>query len=1044
MKHHCYVLKCALFSLLSLIFMHAGFAQDTKTWIRGLIENEKGEPVEAVSVQLKHQSAQLTTATNEKGIFTFEKATEDGAYQITISHIGYITQTLNRNNLDAQKQEAIYVVLQSSKNSLNEVVVVGYGSVKKRDLTGSVSTIKTKDVQTMPVGSIDKALQGQAAGLQLTQTSGSPGASTIIRIRGGNSINGGNEPLFVIDGIPVSSGSGGLDAGALRSSSVNALTLINPNDIGSIEILKDASATAIYGSRGANGVILISTKRGKGKGVFNLDTYYGWQQPRDIPQMMNASQYAKAVNDYNIATGKTPEYTPSAIDSLGEGTNWIKQITRNAPIQNYQLSLRGSDETLKYSVSGNYYNQQGIIQNSGLKRYSLNLNLEKKVNSKLTLNNSSLLSYVQNNGVVSEGGYSNTGVSSVIFTALQYDPTAPVRNTDGNYNFSPRMESSRLSNPVAIVNDITNQSKVIRILENLSAEYFLSDGLSLKVAGGADFMTSKEQFYEGRSVIEGRDNNGVANLGSVQNYSFLNENTLNYTHRFGSDHLLNVLAGITAQTNRTELMTASSKGFTNDNLGVGNLGAGSGVLPPTSNIVEWALLSYLGRVNYSYRDKYLFTATARYDGSSRFGADRKYGFFPSFAVAWRMSEEDFIKNITAISDLKIRLSYGLTGNQAVSPYSAIQLLAVSRAIIGQNVQVGLAPSNIANPQLGWEQTAQLDIGADLNLFKDRISVTADFYRKITSNLLLNVTLPYSTGFSSSLQNMGKLRNQGFEFSLNTVNTTGAFNWTTNLNFSFNKNTLLSMGTNNEYFVSLNEGNGYGNILVQPGQPIGNFYGYVTDGIFQNDAEVAKGAQPGAVPGDRRFKDISGPDGKPDGVITDKDRTIVGNSQPKMIFGFSNSFSWKGIECSFTIQGVQGNSIYNSQKTYYENFVPNNNSSVAVLNAWTPGNTSTNIPRIGTGEMSMPYQLSDYFVEDGSYVRLKNITLGYNVPSRMLNSKFISVARIYFSAQDLITLTNYSGFDPEVSRFAQNNLTQGVDLGGYPRARTFTVGLSLGF
>ncbi len=1022
-----------LVAFLLCLGVNPAYSQNGRVQISGSVVSEANEALPGVNVLFKGSSQ--GTVTNANGSYTIDAPNANGT--LVFSYIGYATKEIPIAN-----QRVINVTLLADTKALTEVVVVGYGTQKRSDLTGAISSISAQEIKSTPVTSVDQSLQGRAAGVQVTQTSGQPGGATTIRIRGGNSITGGNEPLYVIDGVPIYNSNTELGAGAVRGAALNALSTINPNDIESIEILKDASATAIYGSRGANGVVLITTKRGKsGQSNIDFEAYVGQQQVGKKLDLLDATQYAILANEANVNAGRAPRYTEEQIQSFGKGTDWQDQIFRRAPVQNYQLTFSGGDDKTQYAVSGNYFRQDGIILNSNFERAAFRVNLDRKVTGKLKIGNSLTISNSRANIVITDGsrGQAGNNLESAVYAAQIFNPTSPVYNPDGSY-VAQNPNIPIVSNPVAIAKEIDNNNRVIRLLGNVFANYTLLEGLDLRVSYGWDINLSKENFYDPRTTRSGLENRGTSTIGNAQNRMWINENILSYNRTFAEKHSLNAVLGFTMQQSSREFSTATTRNFSNDLLGYNSLGAGSTPGFPASGASRWGLLSYLARVNYSISNKYLFTLTGRVDGSSRFGENNKYGFFPSASVAWRLSEENFVQNLGVFSDLKLRTSYGLTGNQEIGQYQSLAAISSSVYVFNGTPNTGFATSRLANPALRWETTRQFDVGLDAGFLQNRLSLTADYYYKRTNDLLLNVEIPWTTGFTSGLQNLGSVQNQGLELAIQTVNVDKKFRWTTSGNIAFNRNKVLSLGAVNQ----INSGGRDTHIpvpytgILRVGEPIGLFYGYVKEGLFQLGDDIAGSAQKNAKPGDTKYRDLNG-----DGVINETgDRTIIGRAQPDFIYGLTNTFSYAGLDLSVFLQGSHGNDILNL--TLVELDLPYGlvNTSTRLLNRWTPDNPTNDIPRANADQGRPP--LSSAHVEDGSFLRFRTVTLGYNFPDRWLEKVKVRKARLYVSGQNLFTLTNYSGYDPEVSRFGQDNLATGVDLAGFPIAKSYLVGLQLGF
>jgi TonB-linked SusC/RagA family outer membrane protein len=997
----------------------------TDVRITGRVTGESGEGLPGVTVLVKGTTRGTTTDSEGR----YQLSTPDGASTLVFSFVGYVSQELAISN-----QSVINVQLQPDTKSLNEVVVVGYGQVKKSDLTGAVATVPVEEIKKVAVTSLDQALQGRAAGVQITQNSGQPGGSTTIRIRGGNSIQGDNEPLYVIDGIPFK------NDGASSGSSFNVLSTLNPSDIESMTVLKDASSTAIYGSRGANGVVIITTKRGKaGKSTVNFETYYGVQRVRRKYPVLNGREYAQFVNDANTNEGRPAVYTAEQVAAFGEGTDWQNEIFQQAPIQNYQLSMSGGDERTQYAIGGGYFRQDGVVINSNFDRYSFRVNLDRKLNNKIKIGNNLTVNRTVTNQSRTDADLGSAGV--VTSAALQFPPILPVRNSDGTYLLTNPALTFTADNPVALARDGKNRNTAYRVFGNIFGDYQPIDGLNLRVSLGVDGILQKQDAYSPRSVSSGLSQGGAASIFNSQSITWLNENLLTYTRTIGESHSVNALVGFTQQASRYESSFASARNFVNDNLGSGNLGSGSVPLTPSSNIGTWGLQSYLGRINYGYKDRYLATVSFRADGSSRFGANKRYGYFPSAALAWRVSEESFLKNAKVLSDLKLRATYGLTGNQdGIGNYPSYSLLGTWNYVFGNAVSTGLGPNQIANPDLSWETTTQADMGVDVGVLNNRITLTADVYLKQTRDLLLAVTIPSTSGYSSAIKNLGRVQNKGLELSISSRNIDGAFKWNTDLNIAINRNKVLDIGGAPQIFAGsvANIGQNINSGIIRVGEPLGSFFGYVTNGLYQTNEELAALADPQArKPGDRKYLDLNG-----DKKIDDNDRTIIGRAQPKFIGGFNNTFSYKGLELTVFLQGVYGNDILNANRFELEYLNATTNQDRDVLNRWTPTNTNTDIPRASTTRPAN--RISTRQIEDGSYLRLKNLQLAYNLPTPVINKLKLQSLRVYVTAQNYLTWTNYSGYDPEVNRFGQDSRSQGFDYASYPAAKTLLFGLNVGF
>lgn len=991
--------------------------------VSGTVSDATGMALPGVNILVK--GTQSGAITDENGKYVLEVA--DAGATLVFSFVGYITQEIAVAN-----QTTLDVVLKQDDKILSEVVVVGYGVVKKRDLTGSVASIGVAEVKEQPVSSFNQALQGRVAGVQVTNASNAPGGGVTIRVRGGNSISASNDPLYVIDGFPVTNPSPASGPENLNSYP-NPLAAINPNDIESIEILKDASATAIYGSRGANGVVLVTTRRGKeGQASVDFEAYYGVQQITQMLNMATAAEHTAAKNEQlrnlNFAEryGNPNGAYPKPPAEYGVGTNWQKEIFRSAPIQNYQLSLSGGTEKIRYLVSGNYFAQDGIVITSDFKRFTGRINLDARISKRVKIGTNLTVSRSNNNGV------NETGGTSLVGLVLRASPASPVFDANGNYqllNVGPGSGFSSVANPVAVARTSTNTLLTDRILGSVFGDITLAEGLSARISVGADVLNSRRNIFYTPETLIGNTVNGYGSNGSANNLNLLNENVLTYAHSKGA-HAFDVVAGVTFQSNREERSYAEAQDFPSFSLGANNIGMGNKPLPSRGALNKWGLNSYLGRVNYRLADKYLFTVTGRVDGSSRFGANNKYGFFPSGAFAWRVSDEAFMKSVKTVSDLKFRVSYGVTGNDGIGLYNSLSQYTTSRTVFGDAEVLANQASRIANPDLRWEKTAQFDVGFDLGLLENRVLVTADYYIKKTTDLLLPVELPATTGFTSVTRNIGSLVNKGFELGINTVNLDGALKWKTNANLSLNRNKVLRLNNAEQIFTA--------NSIVKVGESVGSFYGNVFDGIWQTAEEIkAAGnlARAGDLPGAIRYKDVNG-----DGVFNEAtDRQILGNGLPKFIFGMTNNLSFKGFDLSVFIQGVQGNKILNETRKSMEQSDPSDNLLRTVIEgAWRADKPSNTLPSIrqwrSTGTDS-------FYIEDGSFVRLKNVSIGYVIP---VKAAWIKRIRAYVSGQNLVTLTKYRGFDPEVNSNFSSNVQYGLDSYAYPAARTYTLGASLSF
>ncbi|MCS4226122.1 TonB-dependent receptor [Sphingobacterium sp. BIGb0165] len=978
-----------------------------------VIDATTKEPIEGVTIQL--EAVTHSVKTDQKGKFQFVTG-QKLPFTLILTFVGY-----QKKRIIVNTSPAIIELVPSSED-LEEVVVVGYGTQKRRDLTGAVASLP-ENLLRQPVSSLDQTLKGGISGVQVTQTSGQPGGGVSIRIRGGASIQGGNEPLYVIDGFPVYNQTESTGVGS--GTPVNPLASINPADIESIEVLKDAAATAIYGSRGANGVILVTTKKGKAGHVqLNYDGSIGVQRVLKNIDVLNAHDFAilrnEALYDANPSLGPYQYRKQAEIDQLGEGTNWQKEAFRTGNIQNHQLALSGGAEKVQYFLGANYFDQQGVIANTDFKRLGFRSNINANPFDRLQVGAN--VSINKTNAQIAPTG--------IVNALLIMPPTATIYEPNGAYTLRNPFENI-FANPIATLKETTNTSNGLRILGTSFAQYRILEGLQAKVLFGVDLNNRDDKFYLPSYIYEGSGSKGEASLGNLDGTSWLNENTLTYTGAIGQ-HNFNALLGFTQQENKNEVFRAGAQNFVTDDLLFNSLQSGSTITRPSSDTYNWVLHSYLARVNYNYANKYYASASIRRDGSSRFGADNKWGNFPSLAFSWRVANESFFKQaFPGVSDFKIRTSFGTTGNQEIGQYQSLSTLYSLNYLFGNNLATGFASQRIPNKNLGWETTFQYDAGFDLTVLNNRLQFTIDYYYKKTKDLLLNVEIPWTSGYATSLQNFGSVSNKGVEFGLKSKNLQGNLSWNTDLNVSFNRNKVLTIGEGATSYIS-------GNYIIKVGEPLGTFYGTVTDGILQLGEESSKGALTGnANPkaGDRLFKDING-DGQ---FTTANDRTLIGNAQPDFIFGISNTFSYKGFDLSFLIQGTVGNDLLNINRQNLEMFTGQQNASIDALDRWTAGNPSQLYPR---AKLDPAPIFSDQFVESGSFARLKSLQLGYSFPKEWLKNAHITNLNLYLTAQNLLTWTSYRGFDPEVT--SGSNVQIGTDAGIYPAAKSVSLGVSLTF
>ncbi|HVI48803.1 MAG TPA: TonB-dependent receptor [Chitinophaga sp.] len=1059
-------------------------AQQQRVAVAGTVRNERNEALPGISVTARNQrtGAIVSTQSNAAGAFRFADLPAGGPYIFRFTSVGYEPQELTGYTVPQQTTLQLSATLKESTSALNQVVVVGYGVQRRKEITGAVSSLRSAELKDQPVSSFEQAIAGKVAGVQVLQNTGAPGGSISVRIRGLNSISAGTDPLYVIDGFPLSNdlknlqGSTdvvGITGQASFQKSPDPLSTLNSDDIESIEILKDASSASIYGSRASNGVVLITTKRGKRTGPpsISYNAYGGFQQVSKKIGMLDAYQWAKLsydaknnayldavptgkITDDNATRGNSNYQIPPDIlpylagDKNLTNTNWQDAVFRTAAVQNHTLSASGGSEKFQYYVSGNYLDQTGIVVGSGYKRYGLRANLTAQLTDKLKIGVHFNPSFDQYKLINSEGPWTFDGILS---NALKASPVFPVYNADGslatNRQNTWAYGYSGGENPVALATQIDDKLDHVRNLGNVYAEYQIIKGLTFKTFFGTDINYFARNYFRPSTLGSYKPIQQAAPTipkGSSQtawSTNWLWENTLNYHLAIKEKHQFDLLAGYTSQKNTTKANETTGTGFPND--AVHTINAAT-ITSGTSNISQWSLVSYLGRLNYNYADKYFVSASIRADGSSRFGANNKWGYFPSVSGGWLVSNEPFFK-VPAISELKARASYGTSGNFQIANYASYDLLASNNYILGTgagNVTNGAGLAQPANPDLTWEKTAQFNAGIDLGFFSNRIYLNVDYYKTTTSDLLLNVPVPFSSGFPTALKNVGKVENRGVEVGLTTRNFTGPFVWNTNINFSSNRNKVLQLGPGNAPILS-DGGNGTISqlFITKVGEPIGSYYGYVNGGVFRNKDEInAYPHYATAKPGDRRFVDVNN-----DGKIDANDRTIIGSYFPKFIWGMTNEFRYKGFDLSFALQGVHGNKILNLQRRFLFNMEGNANQMSESLSYWKspddPGDG--NVMRANRVTNANSAQISSFHVEDGSFVRLRNITIGYTFSQRLLHNK-INALRIYVSGQNIHTWTKYTGYNPEVNARPDSPLSQGEDYGTYPLSKTFIAGLNVTF
>ncbi len=1041
-----------------------------QTSLNGSILDSNGIPLPGATVIAKGTT--IGTTSDFDG--NFEILMPTGVSTIRVSYLGYKSK-----EVDVSGQTSITVTLEEDAAALEEVVVVGYGSLAKKRVTGSVISVTPETIVEVPSLSPESAIIGRVAGVQVQETSGEPGATPNIRIRGSGSISAGNDPLFVIDGIPISRNltSVGVNGGipgrsaAFQPPPVNPLATLNPNDIESIQVLKDASAAAIYGSRGGNGVLLITTKKASAteKGKFSFDSFISMQDVANRLDLMNAPElieftrdarnnnYLSSVPGASITDPIGPgdrgnanyEMPESFINWDGTDTDWQDAMFRTGIVNNYNFSYASPiRNNTSFFTSVGYYKQTGVLDKAEFERYNMMLNLNSQLTDKLNLDLRIAPTITENQRVPASAPYF-ARPPGIIYSGIVHSPTVAPFNPDGTINQLNNQSflggaTTTASNPLAIIEGVDDQIFQFQTRASLGLSYEILPGLNFKTFGGTYINLYNQDFYRGNSLLfrNATEGESYAQATSSTEVNWLWENTLNWDKEIG-DHFINALIGYTAQKDNIAIKQVNADNFPDDlvtTISGGQVFAGNSVQE------QWTLASSLFRLNYAFKDKYLFTGTIRSDRSSRFGADNQTGYFPSFSAGWRVNEESFLQSVEAISELKLRFSWGETGNFEIPNYGAIGLLSPDNYNLSGNEVNGLIQSTIPNPELTWEKSQQTNFGLELGLFKNRIFLLADYYTTKTSDLLLNVSISSVSGFQTTLQNLGEVENSGFELALSTKNFTGEFSWDTDFNFSTNKNEVLSLNESNEPIFSA--GSAGIRHVTRVGDPIGSYYGFVVDGIYQNQADIDNAPldtqAPNPAPGDFRFKDIDG-----DGEITPDDRTVTGNYFPDFTWGINNRFSYKNIDFSFLIQGVEGNEILNLTSRHMKNGEGNFNAYALLNDRWRspsePGNGI--VPRADreSGNHGNNNRPSSYQVEDGSFIRLRNITLGYSVPTeKLFGDNGIDRLRFYITGTNLFTITDYLGYNPEVSNISTNALTPGEDYGAYPLTRSLTMGINLTF
>jgi TonB-linked SusC/RagA family outer membrane protein len=961
---------------------------------------DTGKPLAGTQVAVKGTSIGTLTA-------------GDGAYQISVptlqdtlvfTYIGYQRQEVAING-----RSVVDVTMPQQVLALQQIVVVGYGTQRKRDVTGAVSSVQGNTLQQTPTPSVTQTLQGKVAGVQVTPASGAPGSQAIVRIRGIGTLNNAS-PLYVVDGMMV-----------------NDISYLNPQDVQSVEVLKDASATAIYGSRGANGVIIITTKKGtpSKNTQWSARGYVGTQSVLHKISLANAQQYAKLANELAANTGVPPYFAnPSSVTG---GTNWQDAVYQAAPIQNYELTASGGSDRVTYYFSGNFQRQEGIIPRSAYGRVTLRLNNDYQLTPNIELGHNIAFSSTQ--------AHRPPNVVSMLYHA---DPTIPVYNNSGD--FSNANVRSSAGNPVAAIHYTNNDSTTNRLVGNLYADATFLTHFDFRSNFGLDYERGDLRDFLPVYVVSPTQQNQTStiNVRMGATNSWLWENTLTYNYSTEQNHL-KLLGGITAQSFYTDLLGGGRTNVVGNSKNLWYLNAGAATGQTNSESASnWKMLSYLFRANYTYHDKYMFTGSLRIDGSSRFGANNRYGYFPSLALGWDLAQEPFLKDMKSISAFKLRASWGQTGNDKIGAYPAVATIAGNlNAVFGepQALQYGAAPVDLANPDVKWERTTQTDVGLDMAFLGGRVEATLDYYNRLTDGILVQVPIPLYVGANSNpTVNAAKVANNGFEGSLNWTHDIGDVKLQLGANASTVNNKVKALGQGQDQIL----GGGLPNEVAfttrtVPGHPVGEFWGYKVIGVIQDSAQLnSVPILAGEQPGDLRFADTNG-----DGVITDADKTFLGSSIPSFVYGFNVGVSWKALDLSANFAGQSGNKIFNAKKGIRFGV---DNFETSYLNAWTGPNTSNTEPRVTNAGAN--YKSSTRFIENGSYLMLQSAQLGFRLPESLTSKMRVQTARLYVAGSNLFLSTPYSGYSPFIT--SSNVIANGIDLGVYPTARTVTVGLDVTF
>ncbi|MFD2552858.1 SusC/RagA family TonB-linked outer membrane protein [Sphingobacterium tabacisoli] len=1015
--------------------------------ISGKVVNNIGTPVEAVTVKL--EGSNITVQTNKRGEFVINTDRLKG--KLLFNSLGYEPQ-----NYDLDGQTVVQIRLVESSSLLEDVVVIGYGEQKRSDLTGSIGSVKMKDLQKAPVKSFDEALAGRVAGVQVTSSEGQPGSNIDIVIRGIGSITQNTGPLYVIDGMPVENPNDG-------NAAANPINALDPADIESIDILKDASATAIYGARGGNGVVIVTTKRGKlSAPKVGYNTYYGFQNSSRRQKVLKPYDFVKLQWDIDPVRTKGLYLQGGEVDiedyKLLDGINWENQVMRVAPMSNHHLSLSGGTPQTKYSASLSRINQEGIILNSGFGRTQGRLTLDQQVNKKLKVGLDANYSNYKNYGTPTSTSNYNHELN-LLFSVWAFRPVSVTNTNLLEEGLDPEIEQSQEHrfNPIMTTQNELRENYGTTFTVNGYGEYEILKSLKYKLSGTYYKGNRRYDTYNGANSRTGHEFTNSQLNGSrsfIESDRWYVSNQLTFTKTLAKKHYINAMAAFTAERASSLTFGASAIRLQNENLGLSGLDEGE-PSSITSTTSAATMASFMGRAMYSYDSRYMLTITSRMDGSSRLLGDNVYGFFPSLAGAWRINNEKFMKDLNWMSNAKLRASWGRTGNNAVgnfAAHAALQSQNTSGYSFGGNIIRGVIPTSLGNADLRWETSEQTDLGLDLGFFNERISLVLDVYRKKSIDLLMNAGMSPSTGFSTSIKNIGKIQNDGLEITLGFVPIKKAFTWSSDFNISFNRNKVLALVDNQTArLTAMGWGDDWRTVpgyIAKIGQPVSQFYGLLWDGVYGYDDFDFDGANytlkptittngtTTVQPGHIKYKDLNG-----DRIINDDDKVVIGNPLPKHFGGWSNNFAYKGFDLNVFLQWSYGNDVMNANRIIMESgYKYNTNQFESYKDRWSPSNPEGTLPA-AKGVIYKTY--SSRVVEDASFLRLKTVAFGYNIPSEYLNKIKIAQARIYFSAQNLHTWTNYSGYDPEVS-VRNSALTSGFDYSAYPRAKTYTFGLNVTF